>query len=249
MALACESFGHPATAEAACIDLTAFLDYGMLGNQMDDLLERTDLTEWSSSLVEADLGVDGVMLLPLHDMSVVDEPEHPLTAYARRFTSVLNKLNRAMMLDRLPLVGSSPIAQVSSVEFTFQLRPVHERHLILHRDNQVRDSRSAAFIVSLRNGSMPTVLSSDPLTASSDERCSDASDGGPVAACASDRAGSASYLPLHVCHARPPASASSGRRDVVAVHVRWSEVPPAATTVARMVHESALLESREHVQY
>lgn len=232
---------------AACVDLTTITDYHRLANQMDDLLERTALTEWSSRLVDAaDVG-NGAMLLPLWETSVADDPQHPFTAYARRFTSLLNHLNRAMMLDST-LLGSSPIAQVSSVEFTFQLRPEHERHLILHRDNRVHDSRSALFIVSLRNGSMPTVLSSDPLTSSSDELCSDASDGGPIATCASDRAGSASYLPLHVCHARPPATASSGRRDVVAVHVRWSEEPPAAAVLARMVHEIASLdlESRDH---
>lgn len=250
----CESWAHPATLEAACIALTAPHNYVRLASQMDDLLQRTELTEWSSPLVEAAVGADGVMLLPLQDISM-EEEETPLTAYARQFTSLLNAVNRAMVLESPLVEGSSPMAQVSSVElerpivrtpaqissveFTFQLRRTHEQHLILHVDNQVHDSRSALFIVSLRNGSMPTVLSSDPLTSCSEERCSDASDGGPVAACASDRAGAASYLPLHVCHARPPASASTGRRDVVAVHVRWSGTPPPATTVARMVHESA----------
>ena len=85
-------------------------------------------------------------------------------------------------------------------------------------------------------GSHPTVLSGWPNTTASDARCRAASDGGGNVACASDRAGAATYLPLHACHSRPVGTAP---RDVVAIHVRWTTEPPAAVAVGHMVHALA----------
>jgi hypothetical protein len=116
------------------------------------------------------------------------------------------------------------------------LRSRPEPYLLLHCDHEEQDPTTAVFIVGLSHGSQPTVLSGWPNTTASDARCRAASDGGGTVACASDRAGAATYLPLHTCHSRPVGTAP---RDVVAIHVRWTTEPPAAAVVGHRVHELA----------
>jgi hypothetical protein len=153
---------------------------------------------------------------------------------------MLNKLNERMAFGIWPstVPPQERLAQIASVELTFRLRAPPEQHLLLHCDNDDYDPRSAVFIVGLSNGSAPTVLSGAANVSASDARCRDA-DPSTTAACASDRAGAATYYPIHACHSRPT---GVERRDVVAVHVRWTEhgeLPP-AEVVARVVDDISL---------
>ena len=148
---------------------------------------------------------------------------------------MLNKLNERMARIWPP---SERRAQIASVEITFRLHSPPEKHLLLHCDNDNYDPRSAVFIVGLLNGSAPTVLSGAANVSASDARCRD-TDPSTTAACASDRAGAATYYPIHVCHSRP---VGSEPRSVAAVHVRWTEHGelPSAEMVARVVDDISL---------
>lgn len=228
------TYAHPATPEAACLERFLDFDYELLSRHTDKLHPPV---EWiSTSLIEADEQPGGLRVLPLDEASLVAEAaEDPgataaLERFARRTLAMLNALNE-LLLERA--------TQISSAELTFQLRSRPETYLMLHCDNEERDPRTALFTVALRHGSQATVLSSSADTTASDARCKAASDHhGLTAACASDRAGAATYLPLHVCHSRPAArSQRAALRDVAAVHVRWTQEPPAAEEVAHMVQE------------
>ena len=115
-----------------------------------------------------------------------------------------------------------------------QLAP--RRHALYVRGTRTSLGRAERTMYRGTTGSHPTVLSGWPNTTASDARCRAASDGGGNVACASDRAGAATYLPLHACHSRPVGTAP---RDVVAIHVRWTTEPPAAVAVGHMVHALA----------
>ena len=234
------SYAHPATPEAACLE--RFLhcyDYGSLGQQIAEL-PPTPL-EWSTSLLEAAPAARGLLELPLDGF---DDRSPPAVAtalldFTRRTLALLNGFNRLLVVEHgTAAAGGSEERppQISSAELTFRLRSRPEPYLLLHCDHEEQDPTTAVFIVGLSHGSQPTVLSGWPNTTASDARCRAASDGGGTVACASDRAGAATYLPLHTCHSRPVGTAP---RDVVAIHVRWTTEPPAAAVVGHRVHELA----------
>jgi hypothetical protein len=228
------SYAHPATPEAACLERFLRYDYGTLGLQMARLHSPV---EWSTSLLEADPTAHGLFVLPLDGFD--DEPPPAaataLLEFTRRTLALLNSLNQLLLLEHgTPAGGGGERPpQISSAELTFRLRSRPEPHLLLHCDHEEHDPTTAVFTVGLSHGSLPTVLSGWPNTTASDARCRTASDGGGNVACASDRAGAATYLPLHTCHSRPVGTAP---RDVVAIHVRWTTEPPAAAAVGHMVH-------------
>ena len=151
---------------------------------------------------------------------------------------MLNQLNRLLLLEHGALAGGAGARpQVSSAELTFRLRSRPDPYLLMHCDHEEYDRTTAVFIVSLSHGSQPTVLSGRPNTTASNARCRAASEDVNNAACASDRAGAATFLPLHACHSRPVGDAP---RDVVAVHVRWTAEPPTAVALAHMLHSLSL---------
>lgn len=221
---------HPATREASCIQRFLDFDYEVIGQHLP-VFDSATRIEWSTPLVEAD-SVDGLYVLPEYGSDNDEEPRSPyvtgeytagdyakyrniilvLEEFARRTVLMLNKLNKRLQAWHF--------SQIASVELTFRLRSPPERHLLLHCDNDDYDPRSAVFMVALSNGSAATVLSGAPNVTASDTRCRDA-DSSTTAACASDRAGAATYYPIHACHSRPVGTAP---RDVVAVHVRWTEL-------------------------
>ena len=246
MMLAWLASKHPATSEASCIQRFLDFDYEVLGQHLP-VFDSATRIEWSTPLVEAD-SVDGLYVLPEYGSDNDEAPyvqyryiagqhtasdyakytsiELALEKFARRTVLMLNKLNERMRAMHK--------AQIVSVELTFRLRAPPEQHLLLHCDNDIYNPRSAVFMVGLSNGSAPTVLSASWRVTASDARCRDA-DPSNTAACASDRAGAATYYPIHACHSRPIGTAP---RDVVAVHVRWSDMAvPLATVVAHVVDE------------
>ena len=230
-------YAHPATPEAACLERFLPYDYGALGRQIARLQSPV---EWSTSLLEADPGARGLLVLPEESFDDAPPPAVAvaLLEFTRRTLALLNALNGLLLLEHGTSAGGGGERppQVSSVELTFRLRSPPEPYLLLHCDHEEHDPTTAVFTVGLSHGSHPTVLSGWPNTTASDARCRAASDGGGNVACASDRAGAATYLPLHACHSRPVGTAP---RDVVAIHVRWTTEPPAAVAVGHMVHALA----------
>jgi len=209
----------------------------MLAPQVDQ--QASANAEWNSDVLLAERHPDdaAILRLPAEELDIAPRS----TPAAPGVTQLLSTHARAMVerLNRLNLQLGHGNAQITSVELTYLFGQHPAPPLVFHRDNGV-DSTSAVFIVSLRNGSQPTVINCDPPTATSDARCAASQQtDGARRLCRGSAAGAATYFPLHTCHARPTApDRPDERRDVVAVHVTWS-APPSVALLRTLLQSGA----------
>ena len=147
-------YAHPATPEAACLERFLHYDYGTLGRQIARLQSPV---EWSTSLLEADPGARGLLVLPEESLDDAPPPAvaTALLEFTRRTLALLNALNGLLLLEHGPPAGGGGERppQVSSAELTFRLRSPPEPYLLLHCDHEEHDPTTAVFTVGLSHGS------------------------------------------------------------------------------------------------
>ena len=147
-------YAHPATPEAACLERFLHYDYGALGRQIARLQSPV---EWSTSLLEADPGARGLLVLPEESFDDAPPPAVAvaLLEFTRRTLALLNALNGLLLLEHGTSAGGGGERppQVSSVELTFRLRSPPEPYLLLHCDHEEHDPTTAVFTVGLSHGS------------------------------------------------------------------------------------------------
>ena len=228
---------HPAAPlAAACFDLLLNVS----------LPAATGDSEYSADLVDGDTCAASQMItFPLTAVAIdrrsSDVSTHtgdgivvePLRRFTRGFLCRLNALNAA-------LLDGSPVVQASSAEFTFHLSTRAPRPpRVWHVDHtRAADNSTAVFTVALTRGSTPTRLRPEASGSwASQQRCEATIDEESGFACAGNDVGAATYYPLHACHARPSTDDerfSTPRRDVAAVHVRWTpHAPPVEVLLQR----------------